>query len=101
VQKSFPKWAKVLPEVKLIQKAQKLLNGHLNDIPPIHIEPDHETGRFDYRAFTDHLLSKYRLLDIIDDPSTTESVKVAVTFDEAKISRFLSHVTGGFKLVDR
>ena len=92
MQKSFPKWAKVLPEVKQIQKA--------NDVLPIHIEPDCETGRFDYRSFADHLLSKYGLLDIIDDPSTTESVKVAVTFDGAKISRFLSHVTGGFKLVD-
>ncbi len=101
VQKSFPKWAKVLPEVKQIQKAQKLLNEHLRNILPIHVEPDQETARFEYRAFTEYVLSKYGLLDIIDDPNTTEPVKVAVTFDGAKISRFLSHVTGGFKLVDR
>lgn len=82
-------WAKVLPEVKQIQKSQKVLNGHLRDVLPNHIEPDHETGRFDYRRFTEHTLSKYGLLDIIDDPNTTEPVQVAITFDGAKISRYL------------
>jgi hypothetical protein len=82
-------WAKVLPEVKQIQKSQKLLNGHLRDVLPNHIEPDHETERFDYRRFTEHTLSKYGLLDIIDDPNTTEPVQVAITFDGAKISRYL------------
>lgn len=31
-QKTFPKWAKVLPEIKRIRAAQNKLNSHLNDI---------------------------------------------------------------------
>jgi len=46
------------------------------------------------------MLQKNGLLDIIDDPNTTNPVIVAVTFDGGKISRFFSHVTGGFKQVD-
>jgi hypothetical protein len=30
-----------------------------------------------------------------------ESVQLAVTFDGGKVSRFLGHVTGGYKLVDK
>ncbi len=46
-------------------------------------------------------MSKFGLLAIINDPSITDPVKVAVTFDGGSISRFLGHVTGGFKLVDK
>ncbi len=101
MQRQFPKWAKVLPEIKRIQRAQYSLNSYLNEIIPIHIEPNRETGRFHYRAYLDYLLSKFGLLDIIDDTSTTEPVKVAVTFDGGSVSRFLGHVTGGYKLVDK
>jgi hypothetical protein len=48
----------------------------------------------------DYILNKFGLLKIIDNPNTTEPVKVAVIFDGRSISRFLGHVTGGFKLVD-
>jgi hypothetical protein len=47
------------------------------------------------------MLSKFGLLDLVNDPTNTDPVKVAVTFDGGKISRFLGHVTEGFKLVDR
>ncbi len=40
-------------------------------------------------------------MEIINDPSTTDPVVVAVTVDGGKISRFFSHVTGGFKQVDK
>ncbi len=46
------------------------------------------------------MLQKKGLLKIIDDPNTTSPVIVAVMFDGGKISRFFSHVTGGFKQVD-
>jgi hypothetical protein len=101
VQKSFPKWAKVLPEVKQIQRVQRKLNSYLNDVIPIQLEPTRETGNFDYRLYLDFLLQRFGLLELMNDPSTTEPVQVAVTFDGGKVSRFLGHVTGGFKLVDK
>jgi hypothetical protein len=101
VQKPFPKWAKILPEVKHIQRAEYSLNAHLNEIIPIVVEGDgRESARFDYRSYTDYLLSKFGLLDIIMDATTEKPVVVAVTLDGAKLSKFLSHVTAGFKLVD-
>ena len=47
------------------------------------------------------MLQKNGLLDIINDAAVTDTVIVAITFDGGKISRFFSHVTGEFKLVDR
>ena len=52
VQKSFPKWAKVLPEIKRIRGAQKKSNSHLSDLIPISYAQDHETGWFEYRPFS-------------------------------------------------
>jgi len=101
VQKQFPKWAKVLPEIKQLHKAQKCLNAYLHDKLPISYEPDRETGNFQYREYLEVMLSKFGLLDLVNDPTNTDPVKVAVTFDGGKISRFLGHVTEGFKLVDR
>jgi hypothetical protein len=101
VQKTLPKWAKVLPEIKNLQRAQYSFNNHMDDIIPIKNETDRETGAFEYRQCADYLLSKFGLLNIIDDPSTTEPVIVAVTFDGGAISRFVGHVTGGYKLVDK
>ena len=46
-------------------------------------------------------MSKFGLLHLVNDPSTTDPVKVAVTFDGNLISHFLGHMTGGFKLVDK
>jgi hypothetical protein len=45
------------------------------------------------------MLQKNGLLEIVDDVNTTNPVIVAVTFDGGKISRFFSHVTGGFNQV--
>jgi hypothetical protein len=73
----------------------------MDGIIPIQYEADRETGSFDYRQFTDYILSKFGLLQIADDPSTTEPVLVAVTFDGGAISRFVGHVTGGYKLVEK
>jgi hypothetical protein len=56
---------------------------------------------FEYRKFTEYILQKNGLMEIIDDASTTEPVIVAVTFDGGKVSRFFSHVTGGFEQVDK
>jgi len=47
------------------------------------------------------LLNKFGVLEITNDEITMEPVRVAVTFDGGSVSRFLGHVTGGFKLVDR
>jgi Holliday junction resolvase RusA-like endonuclease len=101
VQQSLPKWAKVLPEIKRLQHSQYSFNDHMDNIIPIRYEADRETGAFEYRQFTDFILSKFGLLQIIDDTSTTEPVLVAVTFDGGAISRFVGHVTGGYKLVDK
>jgi hypothetical protein len=90
-----------LPEVKQIQRVQRKLNSYLNDVIPIQLEPTRETGNFDYRLYLDFLLQRFGLLELMNDPSTTEPVQVAVTFDGGKVSRFLGHVTGGFKLVDK
>lgn len=46
----------------------------MEDIIPIKYEADRETGSFDYRQFTDYILSKFGLLDIVDDPNTTNPV---------------------------
>ncbi len=101
MQRNIPKWAKVLPEIKQLRGAQRRLNNHLNNIIPFHIEPDRETGKFEYRSYLEYLLSQYGLLGIVNDPNTVESVQLAVTFDGGKVSRFLGHVTGGYKLVDK
>jgi hypothetical protein len=45
-------------------------------------------------------LNKLVLLEIIDDPTTPDPVKLAVAFDSGSVSHFLGHVTGGSKLVD-
>jgi hypothetical protein len=90
----------VLPEVKQIQKAQKRLNATLNDRIPILFESDRETGKFEDCQYLEYMLSKFGLLDIMNDPNTRDPGKVSVTFDGGKISRFLGHVTGGIKLVD-
>jgi hypothetical protein len=100
VQRNFPKWAKVLPEIKSIQKAQYALDSHLEETIPLHLEVGRETGYFEYRSYTDYILKCYGMLQIIDNPDTTEPIRVAVTFDGGSVSRFLGHVTGGFKLVD-
>ncbi len=100
MQKNFPKWAKVLPEIKSVQKAQYKLDSHLEETLPLHLEVGRETGYFHYRSYLEYILNSYGLLDVIDDPTNTEPVRVAVTFDGGSVSRFLSHVTGGFKLVD-
>jgi hypothetical protein len=60
----------------------------MDNIIPIKYEADQETGAFEYRLFTDYILSKFGLLKIIDEPSTTEPVLVALTFDGGCISRF-------------
>jgi len=101
VQKQFPKWAKVLPEIKQLHHAQKNLNSHFHDRFPISYEPHCETGKFEYKPYLEFMLSKFGLLNLVNNPSTTDPVKVAVTFDGGKISCFLGHVTGGFKLVDK
>ncbi len=90
VQQSFPKWAKVLPPVKHIQKAQYALNRHLNVMIPIKVEHGRKTAQFEYRQFTDYLLSKYGLLDIIQDQRTTEPVIIAITFDGGGLSASFS-----------
>jgi hypothetical protein len=101
VQKTFPKWAKVLPEIKQLQRAQKSLNAHLQEKIPIIIDNIKESAGFDFKLYLEHILSKFSLLYLVKDPSTLEPVKLAVTFDGGSISRFLGHVTGGFKLVDK
>ena len=59
-----------------------------------------ESARFEYRAYIDQILSKFALLDIVKDNVTVEPAVVAVTFDGVAISKFVIHVTAGFKLVD-
>ena len=101
VQKSFPKWAKVLPEIKRVQQAQYNLNAYLQELIPMNVDPVNESAGFNFNLYFEHILSKFGLLDLVNDPSTTDPVKVAVTFDGNLISHFLGHVTGGFKLVDK
>jgi hypothetical protein len=100
VQKNFLKSAKVLPEIRHIQRAQYSLNRHLDNIIPIILEDNWETTRFDYRAFTDYILTKFSLMPIITNEDTTNPVIVAITFDGGSLSKFLTHVTGGFILAD-
>jgi hypothetical protein len=99
VQRNFPSSAKVLPEIQHIQRAQYSLNRHLDDVIPISQEENWKTAKFDYRAFTDYILTKFGLMPIITNEETINPV-IAVTFDGGTRSKFLSHVTGGFKLVD-
>jgi hypothetical protein len=47
------------------------------------------------------MLTKTRLLDVIDDINTTEPVIVAVTFDGGKIGRLFPMSREFFKLVDK
>jgi hypothetical protein len=91
----------VLPEIKSIQKAQYRLDSHLEDSLPIKLEAGRETGYFEYCQYTELILEKYGLLEIVNNPNTTDPVKVAGTFDGGSISRFLGHITGGYKLVDK
>ncbi len=42
----------------------------------------------------------YRALDIVKDENTRVLDIVAATFDAGSLSKFLSHLTGGFMLVD-
>jgi len=65
------------------------------------LEAGRETGYFEYHQYTEFILEKYGLLEVINDPDTTVPVNVAVTFDGGSVSRFLGHVTGGYKLVDK
>ncbi len=67
---------------------------------PLHLEVGRETGKVECRPYLDYFLNMFGLSVIINDETTMEPVRVAVTFDGGSISRFLGHVTGGFKLVD-
>jgi hypothetical protein len=100
VQHDFLKWAKVLPKIKSIQKAQFALDSHLEETIPLHLKVGRETGNFEYCSYTDYVLKSYGMLQIIDNPDTTEPIRVAVRFDGGSVSRFLGLVTGGFQLVD-
>jgi hypothetical protein len=40
VQKKLPPWAKVLPEIKHLQRAQYSFNAYMEDIIPIKYEAD-------------------------------------------------------------
>ncbi len=86
--------------MKNIQRAEYKLNNQLNEIIPIIEENGRESAKFEYRAYLDYLLSKFGLLNIVQDNATDVPVVVAVTFDGGAISKFVSHVTAGFKLVD-
>ena len=67
---------------------------------PLHLEVGRKNGKVECRPYLDCLLNMFGLSVIINDKTTMEPVRVAVTFDGGSISRFLGHVTGGFKLVD-
>jgi hypothetical protein len=101
VQCSFPKWAKVLPTIKSVQKVQYTLDRHLKERFPIRMEVGRETGLFKYGPYTEYMLEKFGLLDLINDPNTIVPVKVAVTFDGGSVSHFLGHVMGSYKVVDK
>jgi len=60
------------------------------------LEAGRETGYFEYHQYTEFILEKYGLLEVINDPDTTVPVNVAVTFNGGSVSRFLGHVTGGY-----
>jgi len=62
------------------------------------MEVGRETGFFEYHQYTEYMLDKYGLLHLINDPERTVPVKVTVTFDGDSVSRFLGHVTSGYKL---
>ncbi len=67
---------------------RRSFNAHLSDVIPIQYVQDCETGWFEYRTFTEYMLHKNDLLEIIDDATTTDPFIVAVTFDGGKVSRF-------------
>jgi len=46
VQRDFPEWAKVLPKIKSIQKAQYKLDSNLQESLPIESEAGRETGYY-------------------------------------------------------
>ncbi len=48
MQKSFPKWAKVLPEIKRVQQAQYNLNGYLQELIPMNVDPVNESAGFNF-----------------------------------------------------
>jgi hypothetical protein len=58
----------------------------VEEIIPLHLEVGRETGGFDYRSYTEFLLDKYGLLDVINNVETTEPIRVAVTFDGRSVS---------------
>jgi len=91
----------VLPEIKSVQKAQYKLDSHLEDSLPIKLEAGRETGYFEYCQYTELIFEIYGLLEIVNNPNTTDPVNDAVTFDGGSISCFLGHVIGGYKLVDK
>ncbi len=90
----------MLPEIKSIQKAQYALDSHLEETIPLHLEVGRETGYFEYRSYTDYVLKSYGMLHIIDNPDTTEPIRVAVTFDGGSVSRFLGQVASSLWIVD-
>lgn len=79
--------------MKNIQRAEYKLNNQLNETIPIIEENGRESAKFEYRAYLDYLLSKFGLLNIVQDNATDVPVVVAVTFDGGAISKFVSHVT--------
>jgi len=55
----------------------------------LRLEVGRETGGFDYRSYTEFLLDKYGLLDVVNNVETTEPIRVAVTFDGGRSVDFM------------
>ncbi len=77
----------MLPEIKSIQKAQYKLDNHLEEVIPLQLEAGGETGSFDYCSYTEFLLEKYGLLDIINNADTTDCfrIKMALAKDTKQL----------------
>jgi hypothetical protein len=90
-----------------IQEAQKILHSAAKEEIPYHEIPDPELDGFafkvgvadDYSKLLIFLLEMFKLDGIAKD-STQAPVQIACTLDGADISRNVSHVTAGIKILD-
>ena len=95
------KWVRntLTPSTHEMQEAFKLTERVGAILAPFHIDqfPQGEAIRFDYAKLISLIFSAFG----IKDAALERNVAISCSIDGANLTRFLSHVMGGFKIKDR
>ena len=89
----------ILPPMKKLKQVSKHLNDIGDEMIPFKTELNADTDMivFDYKKLLVHILKMHKIYDDIYQ----RQIEIAITIDGADISKKLSHVTAGIKVIDK